>query len=44
VKSELEKRGLDPKPDMIGKFQSFHVHDPDGWNLQISNQTSTAEL
>jgi catechol 2,3-dioxygenase-like lactoylglutathione lyase family enzyme len=38
VKSELEKRGLDPKPDMNGKFQSFHVHDPDGWDLQISNQ------
>ena len=44
VKTELEKRGLDPKPDMNGKFQSFHVHDPDGWDLQISNQTSTSEL
>ena len=44
VKAELEKRGLDPQPDMDGKFQSFHVHDPDGWNLQISNQTDTSEL
>jgi catechol 2,3-dioxygenase-like lactoylglutathione lyase family enzyme len=44
VKTELEKRGLNPRPDMNGAFQSFHVHDPDGWDLQISNQTSTAEL
>lgn len=44
VKTELEKRGLDPKPDMNGKFQSFHLTDPDGWNLQISNQTDTREL
>jgi hypothetical protein len=44
VKAELEKRGLDPRPDMNGKFQSFHVHDPDGWDLQISNQTDTSQL
>jgi hypothetical protein len=44
VKTELEKRGLDPKPDMNGKFQSFHVHDPDGWDLQISNQKDAREL
>jgi catechol 2,3-dioxygenase-like lactoylglutathione lyase family enzyme len=44
VKVELEKRGLDPQPDMNGKFQSFHVRDPDGWDLQISNQTDTSEL
>ena len=44
VKAELEKHGLDPTPDMNGKFQSFHVHDPDGWDLQISNQTDTSEL
>jgi hypothetical protein len=44
VKSELEKRGLDPRPDMNGKFQSFHVHDPDGWDLQISNQRDTSQL
>jgi len=40
VKSELEKRGLKPRPDMQGDtFKSFHVTDPDGWDLQISNQT-----
>lgn len=44
VKAELEKRGLDPQPDVNGKFQSFHVHDPDGWDLQISNQTDTSQL
>jgi len=44
VKAELEKRGLDPQPDMVGKFQSFHVRDPEGWDLQISNQKDTSEL
>lgn len=44
VKAELQKRGLDPQPDMDGKFQSFHLRDPDGWDLQISNQTDTREL
>ena len=39
VKGELERRGLHPDPDMEGKFQSFHLSDPDGWDLQISNQT-----
>jgi catechol 2,3-dioxygenase-like lactoylglutathione lyase family enzyme len=40
VKAELEKRGLSPRPDMVGQgFKSFHVKDPDGWDLQISNQT-----
>jgi catechol 2,3-dioxygenase-like lactoylglutathione lyase family enzyme len=44
VKAELETRGLNPQPDMIGKFQSFHLRDPDGWDLQISNQKDTSEL
>jgi len=40
VKGELEKRGLKPRPDMVGdNFKSFHVKDPDGWDLQISNVT-----
>jgi catechol 2,3-dioxygenase-like lactoylglutathione lyase family enzyme len=40
VKGELERRGLNPRPDMVGQgFKSFHVKDPDGWDLQISNQT-----
>jgi catechol 2,3-dioxygenase-like lactoylglutathione lyase family enzyme len=40
VKAELERRSLNPRPDMVGEnFKSFHVLDPDGWDLQISNQT-----
>ena len=40
VKAELERRDLTPRPDMVGdNFKSWHVTDPDGWDLQISNQT-----
>jgi catechol 2,3-dioxygenase-like lactoylglutathione lyase family enzyme len=46
VRSELVKRGLNPREDTGGHgtmqtspFKSFHVKDPDGWDLQISNQT-----
>ena len=46
VRSELVKRGLTPREDTGGRgtmetspFRSFHVKDPDGWDLQISNQT-----
>jgi catechol 2,3-dioxygenase-like lactoylglutathione lyase family enzyme len=38
VEAELRKRGLTPIADNQGKdFQSFHVKDPDGFDLQISN-------
>ncbi|HEY7292837.1 MAG TPA: VOC family protein [Vicinamibacterales bacterium] len=38
VEAELRKRGLSPVPDNHGKdFESFHVKDPDGFDLQISN-------
>jgi len=38
VESELRKRGLSPVPDNDGKgFESFHVKDPDGFDLQIGN-------
>lgn len=41
VEAALKARGLAPRPDMVGDdFKSFHVLDPDGWDLQISNQTS----
>ena len=44
VKAELESRGLNPRPDMVGEnFKSFHVRDPDGWDLQISNKTKASE-
>jgi len=43
VKAELEKRGLKPRPDMVGEnFKSYHVTDPDGWDLQISNMTKAS--
>ena len=43
VEAELRKRGLTPVADNDGKgFESFHVKDPDGFDLQISNG-STAE-
>lgn len=38
IESELRKRGLSPVAENDGKgFESFHVKDPDGWDLQISN-------
>jgi catechol 2,3-dioxygenase-like lactoylglutathione lyase family enzyme len=39
VKAELEKRGLNPVADNDGPngFESFHVKDPDGFDVQISN-------
>ena len=40
VEAELKRRDLNPRPDMVGDdFKSYHVLDPDGWDLQISNQT-----
>jgi catechol 2,3-dioxygenase-like lactoylglutathione lyase family enzyme len=45
VKAELERRGLKPRPDMVGdNFKSWHVKDPDGWDLQISNAKDNREL
>jgi catechol 2,3-dioxygenase-like lactoylglutathione lyase family enzyme len=42
VEAELKKRGLNPIADHDGKdFFSFHVKDPDGFDLQISNATKT---
>ena len=38
VEAELRKRGLTPVADNDGGgFESFHVKDPDGFDLQISN-------
>jgi catechol 2,3-dioxygenase-like lactoylglutathione lyase family enzyme len=42
VKAELEKRGLDPVADHAGSaYRSFHVKDPDGFDLCISNARKT---
>jgi len=37
VEAELRKRNLDPVADNNGKFESFHVKDPDGFDVQIGN-------
>lgn len=38
VEAELKARGLTPVADNDGKgFESFHIKDPDGFDLQISN-------
>ncbi|MGE5242935.1 MAG: VOC family protein [Betaproteobacteria bacterium] len=37
VEAALRQRGLEPVADNHGDFQSFHVKDPDGFDLQISN-------
>ena len=39
VKTELERRGLKPRLDTggtVSNYSSFHVQDPDGFDLQIS--------
>jgi catechol 2,3-dioxygenase-like lactoylglutathione lyase family enzyme len=42
VAAELNKRGLKPVADNKGPFESFHVTDPDGWDLQICNDQGLA--
>jgi catechol 2,3-dioxygenase-like lactoylglutathione lyase family enzyme len=39
VEAELKKRGLNPRPDTEN---SFHVKDPDGFDLQISGKEMKA--
>jgi len=39
VEAELKRRGLNPKPDTDN---SFHVTDPNGFDLQISGKDMTA--
>jgi catechol 2,3-dioxygenase-like lactoylglutathione lyase family enzyme len=40
VEGELKRRGLNPRPDTRN---SFHVKDPDGFDLQISGQGMTPD-
>ena len=37
VEAELKRRGLRPELDSGGNEESFHVSDPDGFDLQISS-------
>jgi catechol 2,3-dioxygenase-like lactoylglutathione lyase family enzyme len=39
VEAELKRRGLEPRPDTP---DSFHVTDPDGFDLQISGKNMKA--
>ena len=42
MEQELRKRGLTPVADNDGKgFESFHVKDLDGFDLQISATTKS---
>ena len=44
VEAELRKRGLHPVAANDGKgFESFHVKDPDGFDLQVSNGNGLAK-
>lgn len=44
VEAELRARGLDPVADHDGKsFESFHIKDPDGFDVQICNTTHAPE-
>jgi|KBSSwiS6_1023812.scaffolds.fasta_scaffold00854_4 catechol 2,3-dioxygenase-like lactoylglutathione lyase family enzyme len=44
VENELKRRGLTPVADNDGKgFESFHVKDPDGFDLQIGNGNGHAK-
>ena len=38
VEAELKARGLSPVADNHGDFQSFHVKDPDGFDLRITQR------
>ena len=47
MKAELDKRGLNSRPDTGGngdihtaKYQSYHTTTPNGYDLQISNVIS----
>lgn len=40
VQAALKARGLSPVAEHHGSFQSFHVKDPDGFDVHISNGNS----
>lgn len=37
VEAELTRRGLAPRTDMGGGAKSFHIKDPDGFDLQVAS-------
>jgi catechol-2,3-dioxygenase len=42
IVAELERRGLKAVAENHGRFESFHLKDPDGWSLQICNGSGLA--
>lgn len=44
ILAELRKRGLTPVAENDGKgYESFHVKDPNGWDLQIGNANGVSK-
>ena len=41
LKAELKRRGLSPRPDTD---DSFHIVDPDGFDVQISSKHMDPKL
>jgi hypothetical protein len=41
IKTELERRGLNPRPETE---KSFHINDPNGFDLQISKKEMKAPV
>jgi catechol 2,3-dioxygenase-like lactoylglutathione lyase family enzyme len=39
VRGMLEERGLNPVADHAGDYQSFHIKDPDGFDVAVTNGT-----
>ncbi len=37
VEAELRRRGHEPRADMGGGSKSFHIKDPDGFDLQVAS-------
>jgi len=37
VEAELKRRGLEPRTDMGGGSKSFHISDPDGYDVELSS-------
>ena len=35
-------RQREPRPDMTGTLESFHVPDATGWDLQIGNKIASS--
>jgi len=37
VEAELKRRGLEPRTDMGGGSKSFHISDPDGYDVEVTS-------